>query len=73
MTKQEFVDKWKHVLGGMVADAATRPSKGGELSMLLQGNFKKIEAYLSSMYDSLTRPAPTVNGQKPQEVQRAKA
>ncbi len=50
MTLSEFVDQYKHKLHGMIADAAVRPAKGGELSIRLCQAFNEVEQILTSAY-----------------------
>jgi hypothetical protein len=53
MTKQEFIEKWRYELGGMVCDAATHDRKGSELAMWERRMFQKQDVILAKMYDEL--------------------
>lgn len=57
MTKQAFIDKYKHELAGLVADAAVTARSGAPLAEWLRRSMQQIDAKLGSIYDELTTPA----------------
>lgn len=59
MTKQAFIEKHRHELAGLVADAFTVTARGGPLAIMIREAFKKIDARLALIYDELC-PAPHV-------------
>ncbi len=66
MTRDEFIDKFRHEIGGMVLDAATAHRTGAELAVSIRFVMKKIDATLGAAFDSLApapkQPAPERNG-----------
>lgn len=50
MTLSEFVDQYKYKLHGLIADAAVRQAKSGELSIKLMTAFNEVEQILTSAY-----------------------
>lgn len=73
MTKQELVDRYRHRIGGLLADAATHDRKGGHLAMWLRCQFEEIDKIIGQMHDELfpeikpekkleKPPAPSANG-----------
>lgn len=53
MTKQEFMEKFRHEWAGMVVDAATMGTSGAERALTLRFLMQKIDRHLSHMYDLL--------------------
>lgn len=56
LTREEFIDRHRHELAGMVVDAATFGEHGAPGAMLLRGLMKKIDARLATIYGELTDP-----------------
>ncbi len=61
MNRLEFIERYRHELGGMILDAATAQRTGADLSMALRHVMRTIDSRLGEMYDAL-RPStpPTV-------------
>lgn len=57
MTRNDFVEKWRHEFGGMVLDAATRGSSGPELSIFVRGIMRQIDRKLAAAFDDLCAEA----------------
>lgn len=53
MSKDDFVDKYRHELAGLVVDAATSKRTGADLAMSLRFLMDKIDGKLGSMYADL--------------------
>ena len=66
-TKQEFIDRWKHILGGMILDGATSVRSGAELSQFLRTILDKVDGHLGLMWTELQPPviAPEKPIEKP--------
>lgn len=68
MTKEEFVEEFRHEIGGMVLDAATAQRTGAELALSIRTVMRRIDAKLGQMYDALApapeqpKPGPQTNG-----------
>ncbi len=63
MTKEQFINHWKHEFFGMVGDALATRRNGTETGMALDLAFRKIEAHLARMFEQLCPTAqPAVNG-----------
>jgi hypothetical protein len=56
MTKEQFIERWRHEWGGMVVDAATNQRTGADLAMALRCLMQKIDKHLGRMYDDLKSP-----------------
>lgn len=76
MTKTEFVNRWKHSLGGMVLDAM-QARNGPAASLFTQTIMEKIEKHLGLMYAELVpdpigpeKPKPPANGATGQQQAR---
>lgn len=54
MTREQFIEKYRHEFGGLVADAFSTDAKGGELSMRMRANFRKIDQLLAQAFYELT-------------------
>lgn len=67
-SKQEFIERWKHDLGGMLLDASTVGAKGPALSLWVAGIMEKVERRLGQYYDDLAPVEPI----KPEPKQPAK-
>lgn len=64
MTRQEFIEKFRHQWDGIVLDACITHRTGAELSMWLRQMRGRIELGLGEMHDALvTPPEPKPNGQ----------
>ena len=59
MNRADFIQKYRHRLGGMVADAATSRRTGAELSVALRDLFDKIDALLEEAYADAS-PVPVL-------------
>ncbi len=53
MTRQEFIEKFRHEIGGLVLDAATSGKTGADMSMTLRHAMRKIDAMLGKAYDDV--------------------
>lgn len=58
MTRQDFIDKHKHELAGVIADAAVVQRAGAPLAHFLRLAMQRIDQRLGSIYDDL-QPAET--------------
>lgn len=65
MNKQDFIDKWKHEIAGLILDGATSGRSGADLALWLRGVMKKVDARLGDMHDSL-KPPPAALPVKPE-------
>ena len=72
MTKDQFIDHWRHHLAGMVLDAAMTSCNNDQRSLFLRGIFAKIDKALRQMHEHLQPPAalPVSNGQVPSRNQK---
>lgn len=61
MTRDEFRQKWKHELRGMLLDAQTNKLAGAQLSLWLRGMEEKVDKHLNTMFDD---SQPVLNGGK---------
>ena len=53
MTRDQFVEKWRHEVGGMILDAVT-PREGAHAAMFVRQILKKVDAKLAEMHGDLT-------------------
>jgi hypothetical protein len=71
VTKDEFIDKFRHELGGMVMDAMT-PRDGAHAAAFVRQILRKVDNKLIEMYGALAQPvavkAPSANGNKTPQV-----
>lgn len=51
MTTHEFVEKWRHEIGGIVLDAVTTQARGAELSLFCRTILRKIDNILVRMHE----------------------
>lgn len=58
MTRQEFIEKYRHEFGGMVLDGATNQANGAALSLWLRNVLRKVDAILAAQYADLAPPEP---------------
>lgn len=58
MTRQEFIERHRHEIGGMVLDAATAGLHGEALSVFVRGIMRKTDLLLGRMHDELRPPEP---------------
>ena len=65
MTRQEFVQRWRHELGGLVADAYAADAKGSELAIRMRYAFRRIDELLGQMHHELNAPVTPANGKPP--------
>lgn len=74
MTREQFIDRWKHELAGLMLDAATTGMSGAALALWCRNVMKTLDARLGQMWDSLQpkqESKPAANGAaKPQEVKK---
>jgi hypothetical protein len=56
ISRQEFIDAYRHVFGGIVLDAATNQHRGEALSAWLRTVLSKVDALLGAMHDRLSKP-----------------
>jgi capsid protein len=67
MSRQQFIDCFKHELVGLVMDAATSGRTGADLGLFARLVCKQVDAKLGVMYDQLTRDTaakPATTGEK---------
>lgn len=57
MTRDAFVFKWRHEIGGLVLDAATAQRTGANLSVALREVMRRIDQMLATMHGELV-PTP---------------
>ncbi len=62
MTRQQFVEAWRHEICGMILDSATADVRGAGLSILMRGLLRKVDTILGQQYDELTKPEAHTNG-----------
>ena len=62
MTKDQFVERHRHKLGGMILDGLVCSAKGDELSMRIRSLLRGVDQLLAQMYSELC-PEPKENGQ----------
>lgn len=72
MTREQFIEKWRHEFGGMILDAATAQRTGADLSVALRQVMRKIDSILGIQWDALQPKPPALNGTaaKPAEVKK---
>jgi hypothetical protein len=52
MTRQEFVERFRHEISGMVLDAI-KPRDGAELAVFVRNIMRKVDAVVGQQYDAL--------------------
>ncbi len=57
-TQKQMVEKYRHVLGGLIADAYTTRAVGDALSERMRIAFRKVDEIIASIYADLLPPAP---------------
>jgi hypothetical protein len=57
MTKDQFIEAWRHEISGIVVDASVTPRAGAPLAQWLRLMMKKTDKMLADMYDQL-QPVP---------------
>lgn len=63
MTKDEFLEKWRHELSGMILDAATSEHRGAALGLFAREIMKKVDRHLVAMHNDFTAvPIPPTKG-----------
>lgn len=61
-TKDEFVQKHRHEIFGMICDALVTDAKGGELSLRMRANANRVDTILRQIYDEFIPPnRPALN------------
>ncbi len=76
MTREQFIERWKHQLAGLVLDGATVARTGADLGFFCRSVMSKTDTMLSRMYDDLQpkEPLPVkVSGNGPQAQKGATA
>ena len=58
MTQADFLDKWRHEIGGMVMDAMA-PRDGAHAALFVRQILKKVDAKLIEIWTAMN-PAPAV-------------
>lgn len=60
MSRDEFINEYRHSFGGLIADAFVSEAKSGELSMRMRSSFRIVDQLLAEVYAKLTtlKPAP---------------
>ncbi len=61
MTREAFIEKYRHVFGGMVLDAATAGLHGESLSLFVRSILRKVDAVLALQHADLIPDKP-LNG-----------
>lgn len=64
MTKQQFIERYRYELGGIVMDAATHCRQSGELAIWTRRMFERHDRMLERMFDELC-PAPLAGVKAP--------
>lgn len=62
MTREQFVEHWRHEFFGMVCESLRADAKGGDLGMRMTAIEGKILKHLNQMYAQLTINEPATNG-----------
>ena len=55
MTRTEFIERYRHMIGGMVLDGATVSRHGADLSIFLRTVMSRTDSLLGQAYDNLIR------------------
>jgi len=74
MSRQEFTDKWRHELCGLLADAFVSGERGAPLAAKMRQDFRRIDEILYQIYHELTTqqaPAPNGRGGNPTNLKVA--
>lgn len=66
MTREQFIDAWRHELAGFVLDGATANRTGADLGLFARTIMQKIDQRLGRMYDQLNPPKETPNARQAQ-------
>lgn len=61
MTRDAFIERYRHEIGGMILDAATAGLHGEALSVFTRNILRKVDAVLAKMHADFATPT---NGQK---------
>lgn len=56
MKKDAFVEKYHHLIAGMILDAATAQRSGTDLSLWLRLVMSKVDSMLNQAHHDATRP-----------------
>ena len=68
MSQKELVEKYRHKLGGLIADAFVVQRQGSELSIAMRNSFRQVDAILAEIHADLTgeqQPAKPATPRKP--------
>ncbi len=60
MTLEQFIEKHRHEVMGLIADAALAGRSGADLALWLRNTMKKVDSRLAAIYQEL-QPLP-MNG-----------
>ena len=59
MSQTEFIEKFRHELGGMMLDAATAGLSGAPFAHFMRNVFKKVDSKLLEMWNAMSqKPQP---------------
>ncbi len=61
MSKEDFINRWRHELAGEILDACTVQRTGADLGLFVRRVMQKIDARLGQMWQEF-QPKPTANG-----------
>lgn len=62
LTREEFIEKWRHEVGGMILDGATLQATGAELGLFVRNILRKVDQRLGQMHHDLTADIKPVVG-----------
>jgi hypothetical protein len=54
ISKEAFIEQWRHELGGMILDGATANLTGAAMALWARNILKRVDLKLSQMYDALS-------------------
>ncbi len=64
MTRQQFIERFRHEFAGFVLDAYSEQRKGADAALWLRGIMNKIDTKLAVAFDEATKEESPVNGEK---------
>ena len=68
MERDAFVEKYHHLIAGMILDAATARRDGANLSVWLRLVMGKVDSLLTQAHHDATKKTETMNGVHKQPV-----